>query len=130
MSISVEDRASIHELYARYSYAFDMGTAEEWADCFTQDGSFEMRGEVQKGREALIRHVSSRRAASPLQVRHFVSNIVLQEGADSVTGRCYVAVVRIDQKPVSLLATAQYDNDKIVRTPEGWKFSSRRVVME
>ena len=39
--IPVEDRLDIQELFARYVWALDMGDADSFVDCFTEDGCFD-----------------------------------------------------------------------------------------
>ena len=40
MPVSEKDYAEILHLAGRYAFAIDHNKPEEWADCFTSDGSF------------------------------------------------------------------------------------------
>ena len=42
MSISIEDRLAIHDLYSRWCVTIDDGDAEGWADTFTDDAVFRL----------------------------------------------------------------------------------------
>ncbi len=54
--LPVEDRLDIHELFARYSWALDLGDPEGVLACFTEDCLFDhlWQGHVQ-GRENIVR---------------------------------------------------------------------------
>lgn len=39
---AIEDRLAILDLEADYAYAWDLGTARQWAEVFAEDGVFEM----------------------------------------------------------------------------------------
>ena len=44
MTLTLEDRAEIHDLYARYAHAFDGADAEAWAALFMPEGRFSPPG--------------------------------------------------------------------------------------
>jgi len=54
--LSVEDRLDIQELFAKYCWALDLGDADAFVQCFTEDGEFDhlWQGKMH-GREAIRR---------------------------------------------------------------------------
>jgi 3-phenylpropionate/cinnamic acid dioxygenase small subunit len=40
---ALEEQQAILDLLYRYGHAIDYGLEEDWVDCFTQDGAFDMR---------------------------------------------------------------------------------------
>lgn len=126
--LTTEDRLEIQELYARYNHAIDFGDGPAWAACFSADGTFESGGTVTTGPDALAGFASA--FPTRLKARHWTNNLVLDEGPDGVSGKCYLQLLRLtpgERPPASVLTTAIY-HDRLTRTADGWRFASRKVV--
>jgi 3-phenylpropionate/cinnamic acid dioxygenase small subunit len=124
--LTSDDRVAIHELYARYNHAIDAGRSEDWAACFAPGGTFDDGRAVVSG-EGLAKFAEA--FAARVKGRHWTNNLVLDEDGDGVAGSCYLMLMRLtpgEQPPASPLVTAIY-RDRVVRTPAGWKFASRKV---
>lgn len=122
MPLTTDDRLAIQELLARYNHAIDFGTAEEWAATFTADGTFESRGEVHAGADALLtfaRGFKERMAGST----HWNTNVLIEEDGAGARATCYLMLWR-EGKPIS---EGRYV-DSVVRSDGGWRFASRKVV--
>ena len=67
MPVSEKDYAEILHLAGRYAFAIDHNKPEEWADCFTSDGSFEsnIQGRF-TGREDRVRFAIQRTLSGEL----------------------------------------------------------------
>ncbi|MET8181535.1 nuclear transport factor 2 family protein [Streptomyces sp. NPDC005336] len=119
------DAEQIRDLYARYSFAYDQGRADEYAALFTEDGVFEVVGgpEVQ-GREALAGMVSAA-AALPARTLHMVSNVLVTVTGDSATGQAYVQLLALADAALRVVTVGTYD-DTFVRTATRWQLSRRR----
>lgn len=130
MTLSLEDRLDITDLYARYNQAIDSGQAAVWAGLFTADGEFNAGQRQLKGTAALEQMVVDN-AARGLTSRHYNSNLVLEATGDGATGRCYLVLMQNggDGKPPQALASAIYSDD-LVRTPDGWRFARRAVAVD
>ena len=122
--LTAEDHAAIHQLYARYVQAIDFGDALAWADTFTPDGSF---GDSVTGREALIAFAEQYHEENGDAPRHWYGALVLTPTADGAEGRCYA--VTFNSRARSLMWTGTY-RDALVRTADGWRFSSRHLTMD
>lgn len=128
MSLSVEDRLEIQELYARYNHAIDFGKADAWAACFTPDGVFTASAAgTFTGTEALANFVRS--FAERMKARHWTNNLVIEGTPGGAQGTCYLALLIPGgaEKPPTIATTAVY-SDTLVKGAEGWRFSSRSVA--
>ncbi len=115
----------VRDLYARYSFAYDQGNADEYADLFTEDGVFEVVGGPQvQGREALAGMVTAA-AARPARTLHMVSNVLVTVVGDSATGQAYVQLLAVADGALRVVTVGTYD-DTFVRTATGWQLSRRR----
>lgn len=122
------DYIEIQQLAIRYSYGLDTGAdnGNLYADVFTPDGEFVGRTvPLTQGREALARVSRSVRKASPMYVRHFIANHVIEPSPEGATGKVYVMVVDCEEwQPSSIYIGGHYE-DTYVRTPNGWRISKR-----
>jgi hypothetical protein len=121
-SLSADDIAEIHNLYAHYNLMLDGGDSEGWADTFTEDGRFGNS----EGRAALIAFADGFHARSP-HTRHWNTNIEITATAEGAAGTCYLMLWNVGTSPASIMITGIY-TDTLVRTPEGWRFKSRLVT--
>ena len=126
MPISGEDRGAILDLASRYCHTFDLGDPEGWADCFTEDGTFEAPGRTLKGREELRKMAAE--AQFPAPIRHIPSAFLIDGEGDSATMCCYFTVLRLDSPP-STIAVGRYE-DQIVKRDGSWKLAARRAIMD
>lgn len=134
MQITVEDRATILDLYARYAHTFDAGDAEGWASCFTSDGTFvSLAGDTYEGRSALIewvRQCQAGHARSGIRTRHWMTNHLLDADHGEVRGLAYLLLLGITQDgPIRILMSAVYHD--ILRVESGqWRFGQRSEELD
>jgi hypothetical protein len=122
-TVSVEDRAEIQALVSDYAGKLFACDAEGFADLFVADSGYfasGFRGHM-AGHERLTKLVESERHCAP--------------GTEPTNrpGGQGGPVVTIDVTPVGVfgladLGTAEYQ-DEYARTPAGWKFQSRTVII-
>jgi len=127
------DRAQIRELTARYNRCFDDGDPEGFAATFTEDGVMEVDGGFTvSGREALAdmcRH-------TPYGVVHATVDATVEVHGDAATQDVTILVLgrpAPDAEPGARRSTIQRTgrySDELVRTPEGWRFARRAVVLD
>ena len=123
-SLSPNDMAEIHNLYAHYNLVLDAGDSLSWADTFTDDGSFNSS----VGRQALIEFADNWAASNP-NTRHWNSNIHITATADGAAGTAYLMLWKISVHPPEIVLTGTY-SDQLVKTPQGWQFKARRVKID
>ena len=128
MALTPEDFAHIQNLYSRYTFATDFGPAETYADCFAPDGSIEIRGTTQRGKEALLKFAQAIRERASGD-RHWLGNLLIEESAGGATGRAYITIFQTKKMPREVHLTGRYD-DTLVKTPRGWKFATRKITFD
>ena len=119
-TLTTQDYADIQQLYARYYHTIDAGQGEAWANTFTADGVF--NGNT-RGHDALA--ASRRGSLKDHPLRHWHSNLTLTPTAEGADGSAYVMQIDITTKPPSISTFSRYD-DKLVKTPQGWRFKIRQ----
>jgi hypothetical protein len=124
-NLSTEDRSAIQALVGQYAQALGACRAAEFADLFAPNGAFAsgFRGRM-VGRDRLIALVESERQC--------VAPTASKAGAAARPGGAApTSVLTVTATGVSGLvsmATAEYQ-DEYVKTPQGWRFASRTVVV-
>jgi 3-phenylpropionate/cinnamic acid dioxygenase small subunit len=123
MPATYPDRESIRELTARYNLAADSRDLDGYADCFTEDGAFEIVGLARlEGQEPLKAMIG----ALDFPTLHVSADAVIDVDGDTATQRC--AFMLFARKPEAndlvVLTTARY-TDRLVRTAQGWRFTER-----
>ena len=125
--LSLEDRAEITDLMARYALYADAGNGAAFASTFTAEGQLIVRGQPVRGQSALAAmidrktdrtlHLPSAPALVKVAgdtVRARSQLVYMKDTAGTATGAPYVGF-------------AVYE-DTIIRTPLGWKFVERRAA--
>jgi hypothetical protein len=123
-ALTPEDTSAIQALVTGYARALGACNAEEYADLFAPDTGYfasGIRGQV-VGRERLIALVQSERqctAATPPAPR--------PGGATGPTVTLEVTATGV--RGIADLGAAGQYQDEYVKTPKGWKFKSRTVLI-
>ena len=124
MPLTAEDRLAIQDLVARYNHAIDGGDPADWAGTFASDGTFESRGEVHAGTDALLafaRGFQERMSGA----RHWNNNLIIEGDGDDARTSCYLMLWRGGK----VVSEAKYV-DTLRRVDGQWRFTSRKVVRE
>ena len=117
MTDSSEDSTSINELLALYTNRLDRGDHQGWADLFTSDGKFEVYGRAFEGTERLI----AMSEAAPAGLHLSGAPIIVQEGDHATVQQSFLFVDQVTRE-----SRIGFYDDRIVRTPNGWRFAVRR----
>lgn len=130
MTLRLEDRAEIHDLYARYAYAFDGADADAWADLFTPDGRFSPPGvNPVVGTVALRAFVNERSSRTP-GMRHLMANVLVEADGDDARGRAYFVCYRLAGDGRFRLRNFGRYEDRFARHGQSWRIADRLVVPE
>ena len=127
MPLSADDRAAIVDLAGRYAHTIDLGDPAGWADCFTEDGSFEFTGQTARGREELRKFADSVKSM-PAPFRHMATTFAIDGDGESATMVSYVTVWRLESPP-RVIALGRYE-DQLQRVDGCWKFKRRRAILD
>ena len=143
LSSTAEDRFEILELMDRYGVVHDLGSPEEYADLFTEDGEISAaKGPVLvKGRQALIEQARQdhERFGGPTQadgtktsiMRHIITDrIVRLTGAGQAQGSSYVITLINDKSEgPQILSFSRYE-DTYRKIKGVWRISHRSIIIE
>jgi hypothetical protein len=120
-------REGIQELYARYAHEMDSDNAEELADCFLEDGVFNISGQGRFDNHEDIKALVLRTAGG--RPRHVALNIWIR-GVEDDEARSQAYFLLIHLTTGAIVAYGKY-HDQPVRCPDGrWRFKERRVQFE
>jgi hypothetical protein len=113
-----------------FAYFVDHRDYEKFVALFVEDGTFERRGEVLRGRAGIMKAMQARPAE--LVTRHICSNIRIDLQADGTA--CGTGCLLLfhgsangdtaGATPPHSVTVAEY-SDVYVATPEGWRIRSR-----
>jgi len=136
--MSTEDMLAIQQAIANYSYTFDSGDAEGWANIFTEDGVWEFFGIGQEkpsikleGHQALHQFAEQRNRDRPEGVSsyHHQSGVLFDElKSDSARTRAMlVLTVQSSSENTARVLTTGVYYDQWRKTPEGWHLVYRAL---
>jgi hypothetical protein len=130
--IGAEDRLAIHELLARYAWAYGTGEVEQFVDCFTSDAIlaedvFEVEdrwtgaGDIR----AMAEFYFSRPGFPGRQ--HHVSHILIDGAGDRCRVRAFCFVTYCQGEPPYTIRFAGYYDDLVVKQGGRWLFRERMI---
>lgn len=120
------DRDAIRHLLASYTYSGDRGRIADLAACFASDGTLEFPGASATGPDRIAATLAAG-PASPERtfVRHHVTNPLIEVDGYQATARSYFTVYSNNGPD-----HAGTYNDRLVRTPAGWRLAHRQVRID
>jgi ketosteroid isomerase-like protein len=130
MASVLEEKDAIRELMARYCFHFDNGEFDAWLDLFTPDGAFDL-GTMGRfgGRESLQKFLKTLPLINGVpMMKHCLMNSIVSVSGDRATAQSYVVVVRGGEH-LAVSVAGRY-NDQLAKTPNGWRFTERKVYFD
>ncbi len=127
MASILEEKDAIRELMARYCFHFDNGEFDDWLNCFTDDGVFDL-GKIGRhaGRAGLQKFLTTIPLTNGLpMIKHCVMNSIVAVNQDTATARSYVVVVRTGEQ-LAISIAGRYE-DQLVKVGGDWRFKERTV---
>lgn len=124
------DERAIVEVALRYCRALDTKDWSALADVFVEDATASLGGRDRIGLEQITKRC--RAALGELDLsQHMVSNHEVDVDGDSATHSCYLHAqhVREDTPGGSLYVVAGRYEDRLARTPDGWRIAHRQLVV-
>lgn len=126
-SITAKDSEQVRQLHAKYAHAADLGRFDEFIECWTEDGVFEVPGiGVFKGREDIRKMMQGFRSnLEGTQQRHVVVNPSFTLQPDG-SGAGYATLLWYMTKDgtTTLAQIGAYD-DELRRVDDSWLFARR-----
>jgi len=127
-ALTSDDYAAIMMLYSQYAAALDLGDGKGRYAVFTEDGLFASRYSDHEYEPAEQFLVST--GLEPHGRRHFCYSVVVKGTPEGADGLCFLLYLsKFDEHADGSVLHGEmmtYD-DKLVRTPKGWRFSRRHV---
>jgi 3-phenylpropionate/cinnamic acid dioxygenase small subunit len=124
----IADRIEIDDLLTRYATAVDNKDWELYATCFTPDAfiDYTSAGGVKGAMPEVKKWLAEVMPMFPMTQHIIVNKIVVIDG-DRATARSAVfnPMGLPDSNGLLLFFEGAYYNDKLVRTPDGWRISER-----
>jgi hypothetical protein len=129
-ALSALDDLEIEQLVSSYGHALDSGFCQgdngaAYAGLFAPDGISYTRDRPCQGEQ--LYQLARDQPHGPDYLRHFLTNHVIEPSPDRATGKEYLVVLDIGQngQPGSVYLGGHYE-DVYVKTPDGWRFKTRR----
>ncbi len=121
------DLEAIRDLARRYAHYVWQSRVAELPDLFAEDGEMDpgTRPPI-RGRAALAVGFQEMLTAGSTFLP-FVQQHLVDLAGDTAHGTCYVDL-RAEVDGTSMIGAGWYD-DRYVRTPAGWRFQSRRIIL-
>jgi hypothetical protein len=128
-ALTVDDYVQIRQLVASYAFGLDGGgnNGYAYADLFAPDALFVRPPTT--GRDNLAK-LALDQPHGPIYTRHFITNIVIEPTPAGVTGKQYLVVIDVPEKPGqtgSVFVAGHYE-DQYVKTAQGWRFKRREFI--
>jgi anthranilate 1,2-dioxygenase small subunit len=136
----------LHMLQSRYVNALDNDRLEAWPDFFVEDCLYEIvpRENDDAGLPIGIIHCTNQRMLRDRVVslrnanifeehsyRHMTSGLtILEQSADEVRTESSYVVVQTLTNGESFIYQAGRYLDRVVRTPDGWRYAEKRVIYD
>jgi uncharacterized protein (TIGR02246 family) len=120
------DRQEIADLVARYARALDQHDWDGLAACFLPDAQYRYPGGQLDGAEAIVERC--RNALEPLTAsQHLIGTVLTSVDGDEGTANSYFQAqhVRAGTAGGDIFAIGGAYDDRVVRTPEGWRIAER-----
>ena len=120
MSISIEDKLSIHELVSRYGYLIDEKEFDRLGEIFTEDAKFEFVGFDLDSCDGLLAIQNMMHKSTQHPLAHHATNIVI----DLIEGDLRVLSKGIGVGHNGRVGSVTY-KDKLQKTDRGWRIKHR-----
>ncbi|GAA4092313.1 nuclear transport factor 2 family protein [Nocardioides kongjuensis] len=131
MPLSLEDKLAIIELSNAQMRSLDEHDIDAWVDAWVPDGTFVATYGTFAGHAAIRTFIEGHIAAGKEDgARHLMTNHVVAAGhtAGTATLTCAVTKLQVEEPPY-IIASGIY-RDVVVRTADGWRFTSRELSID
>jgi hypothetical protein len=136
LNVLEAERDVLRNMY-RYGHTIDVGDADGWLDCFTEDGIFQATSprpdyppfRVQ-GHAALREFIDQHTRPPGLRHKHLLIEPLIDVDGDQATARSYFAVI-IDNGGRPTLRVFGYYEDQLQRGSDArWRFVDRHSFID
>jgi hypothetical protein len=129
VALSADDKIAIQELSNSHFRYLDSHDVEAWAGLWIPDGVFYATYGTFTGHAEIKEFLTGHIAAGKEEgARHLGVNYVITGDGDRAEVYSLVVKLQVEEPPF-IIATGVY-TDVVVRTPEGWRFESRKLDID
>lgn len=128
MSLSIEDRFTIHEILARLDHAVDSQDWDAYLALFKADAAMDPGFAPPVSGAPAIRAFLVATEGSTRGKRHVASNIVVDGQGSEAVARSYLTVIEREDIP-NVVATALIE-DHLVKGRDGWRVQKHIVRVD
>ncbi len=126
---ALHDKQEITELCYRYALALDRRDWAALAACFTPDAdAYYMDKPPARGYQAI--EAICRTSLAPMSAtQHLIGNVIVRLDGDEAESSCYLQAQHVRTGTAggdNFIIAGRYD-DRLVRTPDGWRIRERRL---
>lgn len=122
----------------RYGHSIDYGLEQDWLDCFTASGAFDVRRRVfpassrrYEGREALAQFIALHSRAPQRWHKHMLITPMISVGGHEATARSYFTRLDASDDGTPYVRSFGRYLDELVKEPDGvWRFVERVAEVE
>lgn len=125
--LTLQDRADIADVYARYAWSLDTRDVDGFASLFALDAAIEMPGVGRfEGRDEVLRYgkLLTDDPAYPGR-QHWIGQSLFEGDAEHCRVQSYAMVTGRSQDGVSGLQSLGYYTDRLVKVDGQWMFAER-----
>ena len=132
----LEAERGVVDTIQRYAFAIDDGLDDEWVDCFTQDGIFEVQTRLGVafrivGKEALADFIAGHTKAPARWHKHITTSHRIAAGRQDASAESYILRVDADDDEVPKIWVFGRYLDRLVRGGDRiWRFRHRIISLE
>ena len=124
--LTLEDRAAIEDLYARYAWALNRGEDDAFAEVFTAESYFEDPSGQYSGSDTPYEVMAAMRANTTFPGRqHWVGQIVMAGTTQQATARAFVMVTSRHATGATNLHLVAAYFDELRKDDGQWRFARR-----
>ena len=122
------NESAIRHLLAEYCHHYDDARPGAFAELFTEDARFTVLGNTREGRQEILDHIGTQPPGIP-PGQHVTYNIVIDIADDGETARAWTDFMYMAKTDdgYSVSNAGRY-HDRLVREPDGWRFTTRTIV--
>jgi len=129
VALSIEEIIAVQNVAVRMYHAGDGENARGYADLYSEDGTLDGPFGKAEGRDAVFAwmddYVSQGHEAG---VRHFITNMLVEDHAEGARLRCYVMKMNVAEGP-SFIGTGDLDI-LMVREGSDWKIKYNKITID
>jgi len=129
VSGDLSDREGIEQALSAYSLAIDRQEWDRLRDAWAPDGVWILAdGSEHRGLDEIERRARWGALHSPADHLHQIFNLFVRLDGDTATADSdWLYYGRMDDRPWGIVSWGHY-RDRLVRTPDGWRLSERRIL--